>query len=254
MLTLALDTSTQHLSAALVQREGDPSTGLRLTVLVERHESPPQKQSELLPGVLMALLAEAGYALGDVELLALGMGPGSFTGLRIGLATFKALAFTRGLKIARASSLAALAFEGPEGHLLYACALARQGELYVGAFRKGPGGVDALSPEDVDTTASLAVKLRTDPGARVLGPGLDSTESALLELGVLPEQILASPRFPSAVSVARLAELPAAFAMDALFALEPHYLRASEPERNPKFPPLPGPVPTARIVDKAKED
>jgi len=50
--------------------------------------------------------------------------------------------------------------------------------------------------------------------------------------------------------VARLAGPPPAWNLDALSALEPHYVRASEAERNPKFPPLPGPAPAARIRDE----
>jgi len=54
---------------------------------------------------------------------------------------------------------------------------------------------------------------------------------------------MASP----AALLGRLANVPAGYDARALFALEPHYLRASEAERNPRFPPLPGPPPTARI-------
>jgi tRNA threonylcarbamoyladenosine biosynthesis protein TsaB len=60
-------------------------------------------------------------------------------------------------------------------------------------------------------------------------------------------RVLPSPDVPSAWALAQLAELPPAFDLQALSALEPHYLRASEAERNPKFPPLPGPAPAARI-------
>ena len=59
-----------------------------------------------------------------------------------------------------------------------------------------------------------------------------------------------TPGVPSAWAVARLAGPLPAWNLDAVAALEPHYVRASEAERNPKFPPLPGPAPAARIRDE----
>ena len=52
-----------------------------------------------------------------------------------------------------------------------------------------------------------------------------------------------------AVELARLVRFPETQPLETVFALEPHYVRPSEPERNPKFPPLPGPTPTARLKD-----
>ena len=74
----------------------------------------------------------------------------------------------------------------------------------------------------------------------------------LLREGAQPEQLLPSPLFPSAWAVAQLTAVPSAYDAQALFALEPHYLRPSEAERNPKFPPLPGPAPAARIREEGE--
>jgi tRNA threonylcarbamoyladenosine biosynthesis protein TsaB len=62
-------------------------------------------------------------------------------------------------------------------------------------------------------------------------------------------QLLPTPSFPSAVCLARLAVWPQAFDAQALFALEPHYLRGSGAEENPKFPPLPGLEARARLKE-----
>ena len=240
---LALDTSTLTLSAALVSLEAE---GPR--VMAEHVEGPPSKQSDILPGVLEALLRSQSLSWSDLAGLVIGLGPGSFTGLRIGLATVKGLAYARQLPVAGVSSLKALAWDAPLGTHVLACAVARKGELYVGHFRRDADGVVKLAEEDVHTPESLAARVAGDSLARVLGPGIDEVRPAFERAGVA-DRLLEAPRFPSARALAALAHLPDTYDAPALFTLEPHYLRASEPERNPKFPPLPGPAPTSRLKD-----
>lgn len=239
-MLVALDSSTLTLSQALVR------PGAAELVALERH-GPPDKQSDMLPGVLLEMLQRHGLSLDDVSGFAIGLGPGSFTGLRIGLATVKGLAYARRVPVAGASSLAALALDGPEAVPVAAISVARRGELYVGRYRRTGGGVQALAPEEAWTEAALAEWLRSEPEAVVLGPAVLEAGEALLAAGLEPKRLLALPDVPSAWAIARLARLPEAFDSQALFALEPHYVRASEAERNPRFPPLPGPEPTVRV-------
>lgn len=239
-MIVALDSSTLTLSLAL-GRPGEPAP-----LLAERL-GPPAKMSDLLPGALLALLARADRSLADVRGFAVGLGPGSFTGLRIGLATVKGLAYARRLPVSGASSLAALALEGPEGIPLGVVAVARRGELYLGRYRRSGSEVEALAPEEACTEADLARWLADEPAARVLGPAVHAVREALLAAGVPEARLLPTPDIPSAWAVARLAGVAPAFDVQALASLEPHYVRASEAERNPKFPPLPGPPPAARI-------
>lgn len=242
-MLLALDSSTLTLSLALVERQGGELFAREVCA-----HGPPRKQSQMLPGVVHELLARHGVAEGDLEGVAVGLGPGSFTGLRIGLATAKGLAYALRLPLAGASSLAALALEGPEGRVLFATAVARQGELYVGRYRRRGARVEALRPEEAVTPDALAALLRDEADAVALGPALAEYGRALVAAGAPAERVLDAPAHPSALAVARLAQLPDRFDMQALFALEPHYVRACEAERNPKFPPAPGPAPTARRV------
>jgi tRNA threonylcarbamoyladenosine biosynthesis protein TsaB len=100
-----------------------------------------------------------------------------------------------------------------------------------------------MSPEEV------AARLLAEPEALVLGPAVADYRAALEKHGVAGARLLSAPTFPSAVELARLVRFPETQPVEALFALEPHYVRASLPEMNPKFPPLPGPAPTARIKD-----
>jgi tRNA threonylcarbamoyladenosine biosynthesis protein TsaB len=241
---LSLDTSTLTLSLALVERVGGD---IRLIEHVVA--GPPQKQSEVLPGIVGELLARHGVKLAELEGLAVGLGPGSFTGLRIGLATVKALAYASRLKVAGASSLAAVALEGPEGPPLFCLAVARKDDLYLGAYRRRGRSVEALEPETAMSPEEAAARMAAQPEALALGPALTDYRAALEKAGVAPQRLLAGPAFPSAVELARLVSFPETQPLETLFAMEPHYVRASEPERNPKFPPLPGPTPTARLKD-----
>jgi tRNA threonylcarbamoyladenosine biosynthesis protein TsaB len=236
---LALDTSTLTLSLALVGRGP--------VLLTQQVHPPPRKQSDMLPAAIVQLLEQQGLGLRDVTGYAVGLGPGSFTGLRIGLATVKALAYANRCPVGGASSLAALAFEGPEDVPLVAVAVARKDEVYVGQYRREGGALVVLAPEDAWTPKQLVQHLRDHPEVRALGPAVAESRQALLALGAAAEQLLLGPTVPSAWAVAQLTKVPSAFDAQHLFALEPHYVRASEAERNPKFPPLPGPAPAARF-------
>ena len=242
-MLLALDSSSLTLSVALGE-PGDP-----LPLASERH-GPPAKMSDLLPDVLLALLGRHGKSLTEVQAFVVGLGPGSFTGLRIGLATVKGLAYALRIPVSGASSLAALALDGPEGAPLGAIAVARRGEIYLGRYRRSGSGVVALAPEEACSHAELARWVDAEPEARLVGPAVHEVRPELLAAGIPPARLLDAPDVPSAWAVARLAPVPAAFDFQALAALEPHYVRPSEAERNPKFPPLPGPAPRARLRDE----
>ncbi len=243
-MILALDSSTLTLSLALVDRVGAGARAVEAVTF-----GPPRKQSELLPGVIGELLARHQLALSALEGIVVGLGPGSFTGLRLGLATAKALAYAAKLPLAGASSLAALALAMPpeeSPRVVAASAVVRQGELYLGLYRRDAAGVEALEPETAVTPAELAELLRAHPGHVALGPSIAPYRAQLLALGAPEAQLRDEPSYPLAVHLAQLATL-VAFDPAALFALEPHYVRGSGAERNPKFPPLPGPEPTARL-------
>jgi len=98
--TLALDTSTPDGSVA-VRRDG--------VLLYARAGDGLRPHGMRLPGDALAALEACGLTLGDVTLLAVGLGPGPFTGLRVGLATIEGLAFATGLPVVGVSGLDALA-------------------------------------------------------------------------------------------------------------------------------------------------
>jgi tRNA threonylcarbamoyladenosine biosynthesis protein TsaB len=238
---LALDTSTLTMSLALVSPAG--------ALVAQHREGPPRKQSELLPEAIATLLSKAGHTLAEVTHLVSGLGPGSFTGLRIGLATLKGLAFAQRLPLVGVSSLEALAAEGPEGVALFCAAVVKRGELYLGRYLRRGDALTLEGEEGVLTVPAFAQALRAAPAARMLGPALVDYRAELLALQVPAAQLLEGPLVPDAVALARRAiarGLPRAYDAAAVFALEPRYLKGSGAEDNPLFPPLPGPAPGAR--------
>src|SRR5687768_871692 len=122
-----------------------------MRIVASATEGPPRKISEMLPAVIEELLRTQGVALASLESIAVGLGPGSFTGLRIGLATAKGLAYAAQVPLTGISSLAAIAFEGPEGRLLLPCASAGKGQLFVGRYRRAGGTVSADGAEEAMT-------------------------------------------------------------------------------------------------------
>ena len=144
MIVLGLDTATTATVAGVLDRSGavtevrdDPEPGVR-----------PAHAGRLL-GAAEAALERAGLGWDEVERIAVGVGPGSFTGLRIGIATARALAQGRGLPVVGVSSLEALARGAAEAPLVLAVLDARRGEAFAAAWRGGALVLPAaaLSPE-----------------------------------------------------------------------------------------------------------
>lgn len=221
MRTLALETATLAGSAALL--EGDRVVGLSLLDIALTH-------SERLMAVVDGLLQDCGWDIARVEALAVSIGPGSFTGLRVGIATAKGLALALGLPVAPVPTLDALA-----GNLPFAdapvCPLldARKGEVYLSLYRWRGDRMErqweylALSPR------SAAERLA--PPVIVLGDGVASCLPFLSHLGEGLRVAPASHRAPSAAVVGLLGHAKLASGDTvAAESLEPLYLRPSEAE------------------------
>jgi tRNA threonylcarbamoyladenosine biosynthesis protein TsaB len=125
MNILALDTSTEYCSVALWQ-DG---------AVKERFELVGQKHSEMLIAMLDALLHEAGVKLAQLDGLAFGKGPGSFTGVRIACGAVQGLAFGANLQVAGICTLEALAEASGKPRVIAALD-ARMGEIYHAAYEK----------------------------------------------------------------------------------------------------------------------
>lgn len=243
MIVAALDTATLTLSCALVDVSADGATLLRCE---KTERAPPRTPAGApaghgarLPGALEELLLAEGLSVPELEGYAVGLGPGSFTGLRIGLATWKGLAYANRRPVAGASSLAAMALAAapaaPPGAVLVPLLDARKGEIYAGFYRVEGGSVRAVEPEEALSPADLLARAAGLPGtALAFGEGYAAHAGALE--GRLAR--LATPvETPPATAVAAIAACRlagASFDAQSLFALEPHYVRKSEAEV--KFP------------------
>jgi tRNA threonylcarbamoyladenosine biosynthesis protein TsaB len=265
MLVAAVDTATLTLSCALVDVEPGGAARLRCEKQEQLGAAPGAKASRReaaagtapagaarsthsarLPQALVELLQAAGLGISDLGGYAVGLGPGSFTGLRIGLATWKGLAYANRKPIAGASSLAAMALaaapDAEPGSVLVPLLDAKKGEVYAGFYRVRDGGLvevadDAALPPEV---LAARVEALAKEGARptAFGQGLSSYPDALADVPRLATEVAT----PTALAIAALvAERLASASYDAqaLFALEPRYVRPSEAEL--KFPKGLGP-------------
>jgi tRNA threonylcarbamoyladenosine biosynthesis protein TsaB len=166
MKLLALDTSTEACTVAL-WLDGE---------VLERFEPGGQHSERILP-MVDALLAEAGLVLTQLDVLAFGRGPGSFTGLRIGAGVVQGLAFGADLPVVAVSSLAALA-QGQDAGRVLAALDARMQQVYWGAYLRDVQGLMQLQDtEGVFAPSAISIPAGADwHGA---GPGWDAYHAAL---------------------------------------------------------------------------
>jgi tRNA threonylcarbamoyladenosine biosynthesis protein TsaB len=196
MLILALDTATERGSLALV-------AGDRL-LMEYTLESQGTYLARLLPGV-EALLAQTGRQLAQVAAVAVSLGPGNFTGLRIGLATAKTLAWSLKRPLAAVPTMEVLAAQFPHHPQPIGVVMdAKRGEVFWGRFRCPEAEPRTLEGPERLPAAALAPRLT--PPLTLTGPGLASYPE-IFTPELFPEIAWAPPemRLPRAPTLARLA-------------------------------------------------
>ncbi|MEX2150278.1 MAG: tRNA (adenosine(37)-N6)-threonylcarbamoyltransferase complex dimerization subunit type 1 TsaB [Steroidobacteraceae bacterium] len=216
MKLLALDSATEACSAALLQDDG----------VSERFEIIGRGHAERLLPMADALLREAGIAIGEVDAIAFGRGPGSFTGLRIAAGIAQGLAAGARLPVVPISNLAAIAAAGARNsgatHIL-ACLDARMGEVYWAAYEMRDGVPVALTDERLSKPDAV---VPPHPGSwHGAGHGFGAYPALAERLGDRLEGVDAT-LLPRASDIARLGavELAAGRTVAAPRAL-PVYLR-----------------------------
>jgi len=180
MRILALDTSGASQSVALLEEE---------RCLRENFEARPPSHSETLIASIQNALDALGWRLGDLDLFAVSAGPGSFTGLRIGISTVKGLARALGKPVVGVSTLLALVRPRlAAGRTVIACLDARCGEVYAGAYAGVPEAPVEVLADRAWPIESFLQHLGEIPGEKwFLGDALSAYPGRFAGLGRILE-------------------------------------------------------------------
>ncbi len=215
---LGIETATALGGVALVDEDG--------RILGEITLLGRESHSERIIPAVAELLATLGASPGDLAAVAVSSGPGSFTGLRTGVASAKGLAFSRGVPLYGVPTLAALAANATAGCGPVCAVLnARRGEVFRALFQAGAEGLARRTPDELLPARECAAGL--PPGCLVLGeaPAALREATAPSALRFAPAH-LNHPR-ASAVALSGLAALRAG-APSELLSLLPGYLRTAD--------------------------
>lgn len=225
MRILALETSAKSVSCAVVE-DG--------AVLARSFQCTGLTHSRTLLPMVDAMLRNAELTPESVDLYAVAAGPGSFTGLRIGVSALKGMAWAAGKPCVGISTLYAMAQNLAHTDALLICAMdARRSQVYNALFEAKGGVLTRLSPDRAIGLDELADDLRGDTRRRiVLGDGAKLAYEHLTQAGIACELAPAALRYQDAVGVA-LAAQEAAERGETCSAqeLSISYLRVSQAER-----------------------
>jgi tRNA threonylcarbamoyl adenosine modification protein YeaZ len=185
-LVLGIDTATPLTTVALVRCDTRSGT---LDVIEERCHSDARRHGEVLPQLIAGALAERGHRPGDLDAVCVGVGPGAYTGLRVGIATAQAIGQSLQIPVTGSVTLDAIAFATGREKPFAVVTDARRREVFVARYR------DYRSP---------------DGDARVISPAALALELGDLAVGVLPDtplmpgQVAFEVSDPSAADICRV--------------------------------------------------
>ncbi len=223
MKILGIDTSTMASSCALVE-DG--------SLVGEVFYKQDMSHSENLIPMINTVLRATGNTIEDIDLFAVANGPGSYTGLRIGLATMKAFSHSLKKPIVSVSTLEALAFNGYGAEIIVPMIDARRDRVYAGVFKSGEDGLETVLEEEIYEVESLCDFLKPYSRVLFLGNGYSAYREVFDER--LDNFYLASLASLDcrASSIAFLAE---AYHRSGLsedyFSLAPRYFRETQAQR-----------------------
>ena len=194
---LALDTSTEACSVALLIENQ----------LIERYEIAPRQHSSLILPMLQSVLAEAELNLSQLDVLAFGRGPGSFTGVRMAASVIQATAFAHDLPVVPVSTLQALAqqaYREHEAKRAIAAIDARMNEIYIADFILNAEKIMELSNPE---TVCVPAEFNAFPTASFIGigSGWDSYHHMLQSKAGKALQSWLPAYYPNATDIAVIA-------------------------------------------------
>jgi tRNA threonylcarbamoyladenosine biosynthesis protein TsaB len=225
MRVLALDTTTRDGSVAVVEND---------RVVVERGGDPALTHAERLPAEILSVLGEVGLALAAVDVFAVAAGPGSFTGLRTGIATIQGLAFVQHRRVVPVSALAAPAHAGsvklPVGAHVGAWMDAHRREVFSALYRvaDAPAFAQArlveVDPPRVGDPASTIERWSAGPPIDLfIGDG------AVLYKEMITGRAVAAPRLAGAIGLLAVDRARAGETIDPA-GVQPLYVRRPDAE------------------------
>ncbi len=225
MLILGIETATAQVGCAIGAHEG---------VRASFHVAKGRRHAEsLVPGIDF-VRRQAGIELDEIGAVAADVGPGLFTGLRVGVVTAKAMAMALRIPVIGVSSLDLLAFPVRwTNRRIVSVVDARRGEVFYGFYRQVPGGVQRLSEQRVGTPEELCSEIQaTGEDCLAVGDGALRYAEALEELTKVEvgEAGLAHPSAASLVQLAHARAIREEFINP--WELQPVYLRKADAEIN----------------------
>lgn len=224
MKILALDTSTLVTTCAVIE------DGL---LLGEYSLNLDMSHSENLAPMVEELLSGLKMSLKEIDLYTVALGPGSFTGLRIGLATMKAFAHVNNKPIVGVATLEALAFNLPNNRVIVPMIDARRDRVYTGIYSFLDGKLEIIKDEDVVEIDELLNELKGYDEIIVNGNGSSLYKDKLVE--VLGEKVKFANMGNNLCRASSVGELGfiryGEGVRDDYFTIIPEYLRKSQAER-----------------------
>ena len=194
---LAIDTATEACSVALTDGEK----------IYSRFEVCPQQHSQKLLPMVDEILQEAGLTLNELDCLAYGRGPGSFTGVRIATGMIQGLSLGTRLPVVGVSTLAAMAWEAAQEtgkNTVYTAIDARMGEVYFAAYLISSEGAEPVVAEQV-CPPEVAFEHCTQHDVAVAGTGWGAYEA--LETFTRDSSAQVTIMYPSAKAMLTLAKV-----------------------------------------------
>ena len=221
MIILGIETATEQVGVAVGGHEG---------VLASFTSARGRRHAETLTPAIEFVCQQAQIEMKQISAVAVGLGPGLFTGLRVGIATAKAVAFALRVPMVGLPSLDLLAFPVRQSlRLIVPVIDAKRGEVFTASYRHVPGGLQRMSPYAVMSPDDLASELVAhDDECLLIGEGAlryadTFTDNDHIELGTV------GSAFPSAAALVELAH-PRALREEFVQPneIEPLYLRKAD--------------------------
>ena len=226
MKILALETSAKSVSVAVTE-DGK--------VLGSAYQNIGLTHSRTLMPLLDGMLKNSELTLDDMDLIAVAAGPGSFTGLRIGVSAAKGLAWAQDLPCCGVSTLEAMAqnVRHMEGYTVICAMDARRHQVYNAVFHVEDGKLVRMAPDRAIALEELAEEIKNDENAKIIvGDGAELCYTYLLEQGIACHMAPPALVMQNAVGVSQVAcEMVQRGETVNAHELVPVYLRLSQAER-----------------------